>query len=125
MIKVSVDISKWAKQWNAAEMQVLKVSKEMLKEVATNLYSKIVSYTPVGDPKIWKSPYVPSGYIPGTLKKSWVIDIQPTEVTISNNQPYALRIENGWSTQAPYGMMRVAIATFPNLLAQVAQRYKF
>jgi hypothetical protein len=32
-------------------------------------------------------------------------------VVISNNQPYAERIEYGWSNQAPYGVLRVAIAS--------------
>lgn len=32
-------------------------------------------------------------------------------VVISNNQPYAKLIEyHGWSNQAPYGVLRVAVA---------------
>jgi hypothetical protein len=125
MIEAKVDYNSWFKKWNSLEVQVLQVSEKALKQVATELYTKIVSYTPVGDPSLWKSPYVPKGYKPGTLKKSWAIDIQPREATISNDQPYAQRVENGWSTQAPYGMMRKGIADFPKLLEQAATRYKF
>ncbi len=125
MITANVDYDKWFKQWNSAEAQILKVSEKTLATVATALYTKIIGYTPVGDPSLWKSPYVPKGYKPGTLKKSWEIDIQPREATISNDQPYAQRVENGWSSQAPYGMMRKGIADFPKLLEQAAARYKF
>ncbi len=124
MINADVDYKKWFKQWNSAEKQILVVSEKVLKQVATLLYAKIISYTPVGDPSIWKYK-APAGYHPGTLKKSWEIDYQPKEVTITNAQPYAQRVENGWSSQAPYGMMRKSIAEFPDLLAQAAQRYKF
>ncbi len=125
MIEAKVDYAKWFKQWNSAEVQVLKVTEKTLASVATALYTKIVGYTPVGDPSLWKYPHARAGYHPGTLKKSWEIDIQPREATISNNQPYAQRVENGWSSQAPYGMMRKGIADFPKLLEQAAARYKF
>lgn len=124
MIHAEVDIKKWMKQWNSSEKQVLVVSEKVLKSVATLLYTKIISYTPIGDPSLWKYPS-PKGYHPGTLKKSWEINYQPTVVMIKNEQPYAQRVENGWSTQAPYGMMRLGIADFPDLLAQAAARYKF
>lgn len=31
-------------------------------------------------------------------------------VVISNSQPYALRLENGWSKQAPAGIVKVTLA---------------
>ncbi len=124
MIHADVDIKRWMKQWNSAETQVLVVSEKVLKEVSTKLYTKIISYTPVGDPSLWKYK-APAGYHPGTLKKSWTIDYQPRLVTITNDQPYAQRVENGWSSQAPYGMMRKSITEFPDLLAQAATRYRF
>ena len=33
-------------------------------------------------------------------------------IFITNNLPYALRLENGWSKQAPSGMVRLAAAEF-------------
>ena len=47
-------------------------------------------------------------------------------VVISNSLPYAQRLENGWSKQAPSGMVRLTIADLPGLMAQhlraIAQR---
>lgn len=121
---MDIELEKWFRSWDAAQAQVLHVSEKVLNEVAAKLYTKIVSYTPVGDPSLWKYP-APAGYQPGTLKKAWEIEFSKQEVTISNDEPYALRVEYGWSSQAPNGMMRRGIATFPDLLEQAAQRYKF
>lgn len=121
---IEFDVASWTRQINAHKEVVLRVSKDTINEVATKLFSRIVDYTPVGNPSIWKSPYVPKGYKPGTLKKSWQINFAPSEVVIRNDQPYAQRIEYGWSTQAPYGMMRRGIIDFPTLLEQVANKNK-
>lgn len=47
-------------------------------------------------------------------------------VVVSNSLPYAERLENGWSKQAPSGMVRLTIADLPGLMAQhlraIAQR---
>ncbi len=82
---------------------------------------------------LWKYP-APKDYVPGTLKKSWAMQIDGADIPIDsstnltlsktawsvisiyNPQPYALRVENGWSTQAPYGMMRRGILDFPELI---------
>ena len=32
------------------------------------------------------------------------------DIIISNNQPYAERLENGWSKQAPYGVLQLSVA---------------
>ncbi len=45
-------------------------------------------------------------------------------VTISNPQPYADRVEHGWSTQAPSGMMRVTIAEYTSLIDTNASKYR-
>lgn len=35
---------------------------------------------------------------------------------ITNSLPYAVRLENGWSKQAPQGMVRITAARFRNFL---------
>jgi hypothetical protein len=35
---------------------------------------------------------------------------------ITNNLPYAQRLENGWSDQAPAGMVRITIAQFSDFI---------
>lgn len=47
-----------------------------------------------------------------------------TELTLTNNLPYAQRLEYGWSKQAPVGMVRVNIARFNTLLAEEAAKVK-
>lgn len=41
----------------------------------------------------------------------------------TNNQPYALRLEFGWSDQAPNGMVRLAVAKFPQTVNKVASKF--
>ncbi len=126
MINATVDYKKWFKKFNAHEEQVLQVSEKVLLYVASSLYVRIIDYTPVGDPSLWKFK-APAGYHPGNLKKAWTLDFSNNnkQAIIANNEAYAVRVEYGWSSQAPYGMMRKGIAYFPDLLAQAAQRYKF
>jgi len=126
MINAEVDYKKWFYQWEVNQRKVFKVSKETIAGVATSLYTKIISYTPVGDPSLWKYPAT-AGYQPGTLKRNWFLKSNADDSvwTIWNPTVYGVRVEYGWSTQAPYGMMRRGIADFPDLLAQAAKRFKF
>ncbi|HEY0684762.1 MAG TPA: hypothetical protein VGD45_20665 [Steroidobacter sp.] len=39
-------------------------------------------------------------------------------IYIMNNLPYALRLENGWSKQAPFGMVAVTVVEFERLAQQ-------
>lgn len=39
-------------------------------------------------------------------------------IYITNNLPYAVRLEYGWSKQAPGGMVRIAVAEFAQIVAE-------
>lgn len=108
---------------------------------ALSLFSKIVIRTPVGNPSLWKSK-PPKGYVGGRLRGNWQVSLRKFPggtiggadeagsktiskgksavnaaklgdiIYISNNLPYAGVIENGSSTQAPQGMVRVTVAEF-------------
>lgn len=39
----------------------------------------------------------------GRFRSNWQKDIEPLEASVLNNLPYALRLANGWSKQAPRG----------------------
>jgi len=39
-------------------------------------------------------------------------------IHISNSLPYAYRLEYGWSKQAPQGMVRLTVQSYPQLLRQ-------
>ena len=47
-----------------------------------------------------------------------------TELTLTNNLPYAQRLEYGWSKQAPTGIVRVNVARFNTLLEQEAAKVR-
>jgi len=96
--------------------------------VALKALTGIVEKTPVGNPDVWKDGRAPKGYVGGTLRQNWQLDIgteadhqilnakdgkrdaisngllvlsrlRPFEnVIISNNVDYVLAVENGHST---------------------------
>lgn len=45
-------------------------------------------------------------------------------VFITNNLPYALRLENGWSQQAPSGMVAVTVVEWPGIVASAVDAEK-
>ncbi|MGY6271008.1 HK97 gp10 family phage protein [Achromobacter denitrificans] len=40
---------------------------------------------------------------------------------LSNSLPYAVRLENGWSKQAPQGMVRLTVQEFQHYVSQAAK----
>lgn len=46
------------------------------------------------------------------------------EFTLTNNLPYAQRLEYGWSQQAPSGMVRVNVTRFNALLEEEAAKVR-
>lgn len=40
-------------------------------------------------------------------------------IYIANGLPYILRLENGWSKQAPAGMVAITLAELPSLAGQI------
>lgn len=47
-----------------------------------------------------------------------------TEMTLTNNLPYAQRLEYGYSKQAPSGMVRVNVLRFQQLINEEAAKVK-
>jgi len=114
---------------------------EVVRGTIFGVSSRIIKATPVGNPALWKSP-APKGYIGGTLRGAWSATIGAPDHTpknskdktggatisdmattaesvkigqtfyLSNAQPYARRVEFGWShIQRPAGMVRVSVAS--------------
>jgi len=77
---------------------------------------------------------IPRGTVPGvdpaghTTLSRLVAEIGRTGaggVTyLSNNLPYAVRLENGWSDQAPQGMVRLTAMEFQQYVSQAARDAK-
>ena len=133
MSQFTVDLRKAIGE-NIADAE--KIVRGTLSQISAN----IIKRTPVGDPKYWKTKNPPKGYIGGTLRNAWNASVTTQDFTkkntrartgavaiskaiktanqlklgqtyyLTNPQPYANRVENGWSDQAPRGMVRVSIA---------------
>lgn len=145
------DINKFLKQFEANQKLALKASADTINDAVGEMFKKIVERTPVGDPSLWNWP-AHSDYTPGTLKESWNLSFNgqqrntkgqfasgaqvlgsgglsfrvgsasKIDVIINNPQPYAQRVETGWSTQAPTGMMRITVSEFPAMLNRAAAK---
>lgn len=75
------------------------------KNISRVAYDSFKSNTPVGDPNRWKTKYKPKNYKPGNARRKTVL--QGNE--IQANYPYAVRLEEGYSSQAPKGMTEPTI----------------
>lgn len=112
---------------------------------ALEMFSRIVRRTPVGNPDLWAHP-APAGYVGGRLRGNWQIDINRSPesqldvidpngsqtvanaavkvqqaklgdtIHITNNLDYAEAVEDGHSTQAPAGMVKVTVIEFKNIV---------
>ena len=134
------DIRKWAEKSKVGVDEVIRAS---ILDVTTS----VIKRTPVGNPSLWKSK-PPVGYVGGQARGNWFASINaPTTKStkaidkdgtatilnaqkaiedapgnilyITNNLPYIFRLEyQGWSTQAPVGMVRVSVLEFNNALSK-------
>lgn len=121
----------------------------IVRKVVIDIGSRLVRRSPVGDGKYWLTP-PPKGYVGGRFRANWfyaegeplrniseAIDrsgavsisrvklIKPDAAGkihfLTNNLPYARRLENGWSRQAPNGMVEVTVVEFQSIVRQATQ----
>lgn len=112
------------------------------RKVILDVGKRLVEKSPVGDGDLWASP-PPEGYVGGRFRANWqyafnvvpteaLPDIDPTgQVSINrvaaasgeagthylvNNLPYASRLEEGWSTQAPQGIVALTVIEFQGVV---------
>ncbi len=121
MISIGFKLHDFIKSLSDAERVVENGAKAIFKETTGYILDQTILWTPVGNPALWKSP-APLDYEPGTLKASWQKSYENngTLCTLFNNTPYAERVEYGWSSQAPEGMLRRAVALWPGMLNRAA-----
>ena len=115
--------------------------------------NSLIEKSPVGDPSLWKEK-PPKGYQPGNFISNWQLGVDdinyvvtddkdvsgqvsidglgaiPDQASghlyyITNSLPYAQRLEDGWSTQAPQGMVALTVVEFSVITNKAAQRAKF
>lgn len=93
-------------------------------QAAYDLKETVEKRTPVGKPELWNYPASPY-YVPGTLQDSWMLIIEDKIIQLINEVPYAQRVEKGWSTQAPVGMLRVSLLEWPQIVQKAARAKGF
>ncbi len=141
-----LDLSRFA---DKAKTNMEAVVRKVVLEVGT----RIVLKSPVGDGNLWQSP-PPPGYVGGRFRANWqygfsvipkgdLPDIDPSGSRsvsrinfgvfnspavgihyLSNNLPYAKRLEEGWSSQAPQGMVELTAIEFSSLTDQTVRDLK-
>jgi hypothetical protein len=121
----------------------------VVKKVVIDLGTSIIMKNPVGNPDLWKSP-APPGYVGGRSRANWqygngvmpsgsidAVD-QSGQKTIAaltagvltsdgasihwiaNSLPYINRLEQGWSKQAPAGMVELTVTEFQQIVKRAA-----
>ena len=123
--------------------------KDTVRVVAIECFGGVIMGTPVGNPSLWQSP-APPGYTGGTARANWQLtngapaqgEVATTDggtatrsaviselprlqftgrYTLANNVPYIEKLENGWSTQAPQGMVKLNVARVEPMIPRIYQ----
>lgn len=111
----------------------------VMRQVSLKLFSAIIKSSPV-DTGRFRGNWQTTGVTPAT---GLIAGVDPTgnkavnsaatyitnspnwyQFTLTNNLPYAERLEYGWSKQAPVGMVRVNITRFQQLLNEEAAKVR-
>lgn len=122
-MKVTVKLSEQVDWDKLYKLYANKVS-QSYRQAAKDFFKQVVQDTPTGNPSLWKY-NAPNDYTPGSLKNAWQLWIDNSKIkqsgvsgynkiatsiksviTLYNPLPYAQRVEYGWSSQAPSGMLR-------------------
>lgn len=120
-------------------------SNQVVRKVVLEIGASVIEKSPVGNPDLWSSP-PPEGYVGGRFRANWTHgegsaptnvfpDIDETGAVsnarimasvapdaagkvhfVVNNLPYAQRLEKGWSTQAPAGMVGLTVSEWQTFL---------
>ncbi len=109
----------------------------VLRKTALDIFSRVVDMSPV-DTGRFRGNWIPAIGIHPTAtfpehydktgagtKKAIAAEISKLKagqrITLANNLPYAMRLEYGWSKQAPAGMVRVTAQMFQSTINAAAR----
>lgn len=128
----ALDVSKFVEK-------AKKNPEKVMRQVSIKLFSAIIKASPV-DTGRFRMNWMASGSTPadgttdatdkaGTTATSnaanFVLNAADWHTfTLTNNLPYAQRLEYGWSQQAPQGFVRVNVSRFQQLLNEEASKVK-
>lgn len=123
----------------------------VVRRTVLDIGAKVVEKSPVGDATLWQSP-PPPGYVGGRFRANWqygfsqipsgdLPDIDPSGAVsvsrisagvssspaagihyLTNNLPYAKRLEDGYSKQAPVGMVGLTVLEFQSIVEEAAKK---
>ena len=140
----TADISRWVDRKAIGGMV------QIVHGTVIGLGSRVIMRNPVGDTKYWKTAHPPKGYVGGRSRANWqynfgrmpttVLDIVDTSGSatiksltsgvlgapaagihwIANNVDYIKPLEEGWSRQAPNGMVHVTVLEFQQVVREAA-----
>lgn len=122
---------------------------DVVGRVVAEISRRLDDRSPVGDATYWKSK-PPKGYVGGFFRGSWMLGVGDIpsgkgaidpggEVTVGrivaaipeqaagkvyylgNTAPYGERIEDGWSRQAPTGLVGLTAVEFPSIVERAVE----
>lgn len=128
----ALDVSKFVEK-------AKKNPEKVMRQVSIKLFSAIIKASPV-DTGRFRMNWMASGSAPAsgvtdaTDKSGNIATGNATsfvlkaadwrEFTLTNNLPYAQRLEYGWSQQAPAGVVRTNVSRFQQLINEEANKVK-
>lgn len=142
MSTFALDIRKFAEK-------AIENASTVTREAVGGIIAEVDRRSPVGDPSYWKNP-APPGYKPGLFRGNWQLGMDAPPIMqigridpsgaattaenvasipakafghvyyLMNNVPYANRIENGWSRQAPAGVVGLTVLRWEEIVAGAA-----
>lgn len=113
----------------------------VVRKIVIDVATALVYKSPVGDADYWIRP-APAGYVGGRFRANWQFRLSAPDTTtsertdqgggmtiagivgkipkdaagkvhyITNSLPYGKRLEEGWSRQAPHGMVGLTVIEF-------------
>lgn len=122
----------------------------VIRKAVMDIARSVIYKSPVGNPDLWKYT-APPGYSGGRFRANWLLgvgsprtetvaaedehgrdtlnaiasDIRRAQaggvVYLTNNLPYARRLEYGWSGQAPQGMVRLTVLEWNRFVERAAR----
>lgn len=115
-----------------AEKTELKIN-DVVRKIGLEVYSSVVMRSPVdtgrfrGNWNLSLANFDPSvseltdkeGAASIASASISIADYKGGSIYISNNLPYAQRLEDGWSKQAPVGMLRITVVEFQGMVNKV------
>tara|TARA_A100000171_G_C2140369_1_gene154930 strand:- start:2237 stop:2689 length:453 start_codon:yes stop_codon:yes gene_type:complete len=147
-----MSIKRFEREFKIAIDKSIKASEKAVRATAINIFGDIIRKTPVGNPALWKStppPGYSGGQLRGNWQttlnaparsaidrkqkstdggasndvvsktRNYSID---SSIFLSNNLPYAERVNNGWSSQAPAKFVEASTLRFNDVLEKIARK---